>query len=170
MKLDQQTLLEENPQQEGLEKRKVSFETEHERECKRLRPEFEPEEELKRLTEVKPTPIQVSKPVEFFEIFTKSNKQLLHQKSSKNSEKSKVKSTPKNKTKSLTPVAAQQGPGIRLYFKQNQIREEQAVPKAAIVTPAWQLSGQGKGGKEKGFDFNCGVRGGESEVTWEPTL
>ena len=165
LKIDHQTLLEENPRQEGLEKRKICFETEHERECKRLRPEFEPEEELRSLTEVKPTPIQISKPVVLFDIFVKPNKQTF-----KKFEKSKAKLTPSSKKKkSLTTVAARQGPSILTYFKQNQNHENQAVLTAVVATPAEQLSGQGGGGKEK-TKFNCGVRGEESGVTWEPRL
>ena len=114
---------------------------------------------MRRLSEPerKPTPIRISKPDVFFDIFTKPNK---FEKT-----KMKVKSTPRNnnKKKSLTTVAARQGPNIKTYFKPNQ-----AVPKAVIATPAEQLPEQGEGGKEK--VFNCEVRGGESGVTWEPGL
>ena len=158
LKLDQQALLRDNPRQEGIEKRKVCFESDHERECKRLRPEFEPEDELRKLTEeVKPTPVQVSKPIVLFDVFRNSKK----------SEKSKAKFTPSRKQKkmSLTSVVSQQGTDIRKFFKQNQNQVKPAVVQA-VISPAQQLSKQSEGGKEKASNY--GVRGGKSGVTWEP--
>ena len=150
---------EDNPRKEGIEKRKVYFETEHERDCKRLRPEFEPEDELRKLTENwRPTTVQRSNPSKLFEIFTKSKKPLFPQQKCK---KSKTKSTPSNKKKSLTTVAAKPGPDIRNYLKQNQSCEKPAVVQ--------QLS---KLGKEKELLAKCnyGVRDGESGVNWDPGL
>ena len=165
LKIDQVSLIEDNPRSEGIEKRKMNFETEHERECKRLRPEFEPEDELRKLTEeMKPTTIQRSKPSKLFEIFTS---QLLFPE--KMCKKSKVKPTPRNK-KSLTTVAAKQGSDIRNYFQQNQSCEKPAVLTAVTRTPAQQLSRQEGGGKKKVFNCNWEIRGEESGVTWEPRL
>ena len=150
-------------------KRKVYFETEHERECKRLRPEFDPETELRNQEkDVKPTTIQISKPNLFFSIFSKSNQK--HQKTCKQSQKSKPKSTPSRKKKSLTTVATQQGSDIRSYFQQNQIRVKPATATAVIATAAQQLPEQLEGGKVpiETKRINCGVRGAESGVNWDP--
>ena len=46
LKLDEESQKEDNPRHQGLQKRKPQFETEYERECKKLRPEFDIDREL----------------------------------------------------------------------------------------------------------------------------
>ena len=171
LKLDHQALSEDNPRQEGLKKRKICLETDHERECKRLRPEFEPEQELRSLTEeLKPTTIQISKPIHFFNIFDKSNEKLLQKKMFNQPKKSvsKAKLTPRNKKKSLTTDATQQGSDIRSYLKQNRSQTAvTAVVKTVAQLP--QLLEQLEGGKEES-NPKMTNRGEESGVNWDPGL
>ena len=78
----------------------------------------------------------------------------------------------------MTTDAARQVPDIRSYFRKNQIQENQAAVTAVLTTAAQlqQPFEQSEGGKElsksksKTDRNNCGVRGGKSEVNWDPGL
>ena len=71
---------------------------------------------------------------------------------------------------SLTTVATQQGPDIRSYFKQNQIRGKPAAITAVIATADQQLLEQLEGEKvsKNSARNNCGFRGEKSGVNWDP--
>ena len=80
MRMDPQTLMEDNPRQAGIAKRKMpGTRMEFEKECKRLRPEFDPEYENNEKEAIplqpKDAPIQ-SKPIPFYSIFTKVKREL----------------------------------------------------------------------------------------------
>ena len=168
LKLDQQTLKEDNPRQEGLEKRKIYLRTDHERDCKRLRPEFEPEEELRKATEVeRPNTIQICNPTTFFNIFMKPTKQLVSQKVFKKSENSKPKS--KKKKESLPTEAAQKD--IRNYFQQNEAAVTAVLTTAAQLQQPFEQREKEKASINSKTDRNNhGFRGEKSEVNWDPGL
>ena len=114
------------PRQEGYEKRKT-YEDKNEFEslCKRMRPEFDPENEYENHLEVSQAvreaklPKSKSNPIIFFSIFSKSNKKLNHEVMFKPSAKLKsIQSKRKQKRKepSLTSLGGT-NQSIKDYFK-----------------------------------------------------
>ena len=122
MRVDLQTLIEDNPRQSGLAKRKVpETRMEFENECKRLRPEFDPEAILLQSIGV---PMQ-AKTIPFFSIFTKKKRELNPDavfKSQPNSNSKPIKQYRKpkfKKTLSDNPGASR---NIMTMFRQQQLK------------------------------------------------
>ena len=142
LKLDDKSLKEDNPRHEGLQKRKMNLETEFERECKRLRPEFDIDRELlffanspddERNENKKDVPaVQCGKPSNLFDIFLRKTLPKTNPKIS--TSKPKKSKPPGPKEKSLTHSATQKT-DIRSFFNSSRDYEAIKLP----FSPAAQL-------------------------------
>ena len=126
MKMDPQSMTGDNPRRSRLAKRKMlESKEEFERECKKLRPDFDPEYECdERMTLQQKVSIEPNT-IPFFPIFTKNRRELnpdamFNPKPNPNSNSKNQKRKPKvRKTQSDNPGANQ---NIMTMFKQQQIK------------------------------------------------
>ena len=162
LKLDEESQKEDNPRYQGLQKRKPQFETEFERECKKLRPEFDIDRELlfnSSPDDVRHTAVKYSKPPKkFFDIFEKKA-------TTKSNLKQKI-AIPKPKKiqlkKSLTPNTAQKD--IRTFFDPNREYEASKLPFYSAAQLPIISEGKTINPKVQGE-----VRARESELgNWDP--
>ena len=136
LKLDEESQKKDNPRHEGLKKRKMRIETEFERECKRLRPEFDYDRELLFINNStaddrpKEFPaVQSNKPTKLFQIFQTSTVP-------ESNLKPKISKPKKMKQKkSLIHSAAPKIQDIRTFFNPSRDYEASKLP----FYPAVQL-------------------------------
>ena len=174
---------ETNPRLEGLQKRKgfIPTETEYEKTCKRLRPEFDPEMELEQQQnqlKVVETSAQkagnISKTMPLFSIFCNSTQKKVQP----NNSKSTAKINRKIKKKQSLTTGAAQARGradIRTYFSSNSqdslivgLEAATAASQQEISQPSpgprWVI---GEGSQQR---KNAKNRAGESVINWDPGL
>ena len=171
------------PRQEGIQKRKVKWtETEFERMCKRMRPEFDPELELEyhqnppeKVKTSAQNAEKISSKIPLFAIFSKSTPIQVQPKTPKTNKKFKRKNE-----KSLTTDAAQARgrEDIRKFFNcssQNHDSLSRGL-EAANTAASQQETSQlrpgpkcviGEGSQQR---KNANNRAEESETNWDPGL
>ena len=114
------------PRQEGYEKRKnYEDKSEFESVCKRMRPEFDPENEFESYQEVSPAVREAeflkpkSNPIIFFSVFSKTNRKLNQEIMFKPSAKLKAIQSKRKQKRKAPPLTIQGGSNqsIKDYFK-----------------------------------------------------
>lgn len=167
IKIDEESLKRENPRQQGIQKRKSITvpNPEFERECKRLRPEFDHEREVNFICnqeENVATADENSKPKDFFQIFNPQKAKIKVQLPRKSNPKSKstMKTANQIRKESLTHSAAQKNSqDIRTFLKMKAPNKLASEDQNQLQ----QFVNTNLGGSE--------VRDGESGVSnWDPGL
>ena len=126
IRMDPQTLTADNPRQSGLAKRMFpETRVEFERECKKMRPEFDPEYESNLPLQPESLILQ-QKPISFFSIFTKNNRELnpnavfKPQHNSNSKTKNQKRKTKSRKSQSDNPATSR---NIISMFRNQQLRK-----------------------------------------------